>query len=360
MRALEEVTGSNNDSANNDSAICDSAASHTAASHTAAIAVDCAGGLLKPSSGIVVSGITKTYKGGKVKALNNLSLEVKPGEALGLVGPNGAGKTTLLSCLMGFLNVDSGSILVDGEAPDALVTRRVLGYLPERLTFDRWMTGRDYMQYHHELAGMPEATRKLDCEALLEKVELHPSTWSVAVKKYSRGMLQRLGFAQALVGNPRYLLLDEPASGMDPHGVMIVRQLLKTLKEDGLTILLNSHQLDQIEKVCDRVIFIKSGTVSRVEDLNEKVEQEEHLLIRWLASATALSKDDFGRVAQKECLTITEINSDFARVSTAGSAATVNLIKALVTANFPISEVRPEDTRLERLFINSSQEERSA
>jgi ABC-type multidrug transport system ATPase subunit len=118
--------------------------------------------------------------------------------------------------------------------------------------------------------------------------------------------------------------------------------------------------LDQIEKVCDRVIFIKSGTVSRVEDLNEKVEQEEHLLIRWLASATALSKDDFGRVAQKECLAITEINSDFARVSTAGSAATVNLIKALVTANFPISEVRPEDTRLERLFINSSQEERSA
>jgi ABC-2 type transport system ATP-binding protein len=318
------------------------------------------GGELLPRSGIVVSGITKTYKGGKIKALNNLSLEIRPGEALGLVGPNGAGKTTLLSCLMGFLLIDSGSILIDGEAPDALATRRVLGYLPERLTFDRWMTGRDYMQYHHELAGMPEATRKLDCEALLEKVELHPSTWSVAVKKYSRGMLQRLGFAQALVGKPRYLLLDEPASGMDPHGVMIVRQLLKTLKEEGLTILLNSHQLDQIEKVCDRVIFIKAGTVSRVEDLNEKIEQEEHLLIRWLSSATELRGEDFGRVAQKECLAITEVNSDYARVSTAGSAATVKLIKALVTANFPISEVRPEDTRLERLFIKSSQEEPTA
>jgi len=318
------------------------------------------GGELLPRSGIVVSGITKTYKGGKVKALNNLSLEIRPGEALGLVGPNGAGKTTLLSCLMGFLLIDSGSILIDGEAPDALATRRVLGYLPERLTFDRWMTGRDYMQYHHELAGMPEATRKLDCEALLEKVELHPSTWSVAVKKYSRGMLQRLGFAQALVGKPRYLLLDEPASGMDPHGVMIVRQLLKTLKQEGLTILLNSHQLDQIEKVCDRVIFIKAGTVSRVEDLNEKIEQEEHLLIRWLSAATELRGEDFGRIAQKECLAITEINADFARVSTAGSAATVKLIKALVTANFPISEVRPEDTRLERLFIKSSQEEPTA
>lgn len=110
-----------------------------------------ANGVLEPlpSKGIVVSGITKTYKGGKVKALNNLSLEVLPGEALGLVGPNGAGKTTLLSCLMGFLRTDSGSILIDGEAPDALLTRRILGYLPERLTFDRWITGRDYMQFHH-------------------------------------------------------------------------------------------------------------------------------------------------------------------------------------------------------------------
>ncbi len=307
-------------------------------------------------AGIFVENITKTYKGGKVKALNGLSLEIHPGEALGLVGPNGAGKTTLLSCLMGFLRIDSGSILIDGEAPDALTTRRLVGYLPERLTFDRWMTGRDYMQYHHELAGMPESTRKSDCEILLERVELPPSTWSMAVKKYSRGMLQRLGFAQALVGQPRYLLLDEPASGMDPSGVLIVRQLLKALKQDGLTILLNSHQLDQIEKVCDRVAFLQAGTVSRVEDMHVKIEQEENLIIRWLAEATDLGVEDFGRIAQKECLAIAEINQDFARVSTAGSAATVKLIKALVAADFPINEVRAEDTRLERLFIKSSKE----
>jgi ABC-2 type transport system ATP-binding protein len=316
---------------------------------------------LADAAGIVVDSVTKTYKGGKVKALDKLSLQIKPGEALGLVGPNGAGKTTLLSCLMGFLRIDSGSILIDGQAPDALTSRRIVGYLPERLTFDRWMTGRDYMQYHHELAGMPEATRRNDCEKLLTRVALDPSTWSVAVKKYSRGMLQRLGFAQALVGNPRYLLLDEPASGMDPSGVIIVRQLLRELKDDGLTFLLNSHQLDQIEKVCDRVAFLKGGTVSRVEDLRElskAVEQEEHLIIRWLNQGeTLLSAEDFGRVAQKEALAISEIGPDFARVSTAGSASTVSLIKALVLANFPINEVRPEDTRLERLFINSNKEE---
>lgn len=307
--------------------------------------------------GIVVDGVTKTYKGGKVRALDKLSLQLKPGEALGLVGPNGAGKTTLLSCLMGFLRPDSGSILIDGEAPDALTTRRIVGYLPERLTFDRWMTGRDYMQYHHELAGMPESTRKADCETLLAKVALEPGTWSMAVKKYSRGMLQRLGFAQALIGNPKYLLLDEPASGMDPTGVMIVRQLLRELKDDGLTFLLNSHQLDQIEKVCDRVAFLKNGSVSKVEDLHARIEQEEHLIIRWLNQGEPLSAEDFGRVAQKEALAISEIGADFARVSTTGSAATVSLIKALVHANFPINEVRPEDTRLERLFINSNKEE---
>jgi len=313
---------------------------------------------LPARAGIFVDRVTKTYKGGKVKALNELSLEIYPGEALGLVGPNGAGKTTLLGCLMGFLRTDSGTITIDGEAPDALTTRRLVGYLPERLTFDRWMTGRDYLQYHHELAGMAESTRKKDCEVLLARVELEPASWSMAVKKYSRGMLQRLGFAQALVGQPRYLLLDEPASGMDPSGVLVVRQLLKTLKADGLTILLNSHQLDQIEKVCDRVAFLKAGCVSRVEDLHNfsKIEQEEHLVIRWLASSLsssgqAISPEDFGRVAQKECLAITEIAGDYARVSTAGSTATVKLIKALVAADFPINEVRPEDTRLERLFI---------
>src|SRR5258708_40186396 len=97
------------------------------------------------TQGVFVDAVTKTYKGGKVKALDNLSLHIKPGEAFGLVGPNGAGKTTFLSCLMGFLKIDSGRILIDGEAPDALSTRRIVGYLPEGLTFDRWMSGRDYL-----------------------------------------------------------------------------------------------------------------------------------------------------------------------------------------------------------------------
>jgi ABC-2 type transport system ATP-binding protein len=306
-------------------------------------------------TGIAVDNLVKTYKGGRVKVLNGLSLKIKPGEALGLIGPNGAGKTTFLGCLMGFLQPDSGSIFIDGEPPDALFTRQVVGYLPERLTFDRWMSGRDYMHYHHELAGMPAADRITDCEQLLQRVELKSESWNMPVKKYSRGMLQRLGFAQALVGKPRYLLLDEPASGMDPAGVAVVRQLLKSLKDEGLTILLNSHQLDQIEKVCDRVAFIQEGKVGLIEDLREQVEQEQLLMIRWhRALAGDLSGEDGARVAQEANVIVEEIGPDYLRVRTRGSASTVKLVKALVSADFPVTQVSPEETRLERLFLTET------
>ena len=175
------------------------------------------------------------------------------------------------------------------------------------------------------------------------------------VKKYSRGMLQRLGFAQALVGKPRYLLLDEPASGMDPAGVAVVRQLLKSLKEEGLTILLNSHQLDQIERVCDRVVFMQEGKVGLVEDLREQVEQEQLLMIRWQrALAGDLSGEDCARLAQEANVIVEEIGPDYLRVRTWSSAATVKLVKSLVLADFPITQVSPEETRLERLFLSDS------
>ena len=301
--------------------------------------------------GIFVDRVTKTYRGGKVKALHNLSLEVRPGEAFGLVGPNGAGKTTFLSCLMGFLKIDSGQILIDGEAPDALSTRRLVGYRPERLTFDRWMSGRDYLNFHHELAGMPAGTRLADCEKLLTRVELDPSAWLKPVRKYSRGMLQRLGFAQALIGNPRYLLLDEPASGMDPGGVMVVRDLLRQLKEQGMTILLNSHQLDQIEKTCDRVAFLKDGAVIKIEDLRAVTVGEQYHTIRWLSEGGQdLTRENLTKIVKSMDLSLLEFEEGQAQIVTNGGASTASLIKALVLGGFPIIEVRPEETRLERLF----------
>lgn len=306
------------------------------------------------ATGIVVQNLTKTYRGRRVKALDGLSLTVKPGQAVGLVGPNGAGKTTFLSCLMGFLRYDSGDISIDGHAPEDMLSRRTVGYLPERLTFDRWMTGRDYMHYHHELAGRPESLRRRECEELLRRVELASESWAQPVKRYSRGMLQRLGFAQALLGNPRYLLLDEPASGMDPHGVLVVRNLLKELRKEGLTILLNSHQLDQIERSCDLVAFIDGGKVVRVEDLTEKKEEPQKLVIRFadsFVSSDGLSHEAFGTLTIKSSTELTEFAGHYARVTSPSQASTVGLIKHLVEAGFPIVEIRPEDSRLERLFM---------
>jgi ABC-2 type transport system ATP-binding protein len=224
-----------------------------------------------PAPAIVVSGLTKRYAGKPVPALRDVSFEVESGVVLGLVGPNGAGKTTLLGCLLGLLFPDEGRIRILGGQPGTPEVNRLVGYVPERLSFDRWMTGRAFVAYHHALAGRPPATRQPDVAETFDRVELEPSARRRRISTYSRGMLQRLALAQALVGKPRLLFLDEPTSGVDPHGVLLVRRLLAGLKADGVTILFNSHQLDQVERVSDRVLFLREG---RLADVPEGVRLE--------------------------------------------------------------------------------------
>jgi ABC-2 type transport system ATP-binding protein len=216
------------------------------------------------ASAISVSGLTKRYAGKPVPALRDVSFDVGAGVVLGLVGPNGAGKTTLLGCLLGLLFPDEGRIRILGGKPGTPDVNRLVGYVPERLSFDRWMTGQAFVAYHHALAGRPRATRRSDVAEAFDRVELEPSARRRRVATYSRGMLQRLALAQALVGKPRLLFLDEPTSGVDPHGVLLVRRLLAGLKGDGVTILFNSHQLDQVERVSDRVLFLREGRLADV------------------------------------------------------------------------------------------------
>ena len=180
---------------------------------------------------IEVAGVSKSYRRAKKLALANVDLVVEEGEILGLVGPNGAGKTTFMGCLLGLLFPSSGSIRIDGRTPDDLTLRRQTGYLPERLQFDRWMTGRAFIDHHHCLAGLPAAHRTGDVTAVLQRVGLEPAAWLTPIKNYSRGMLQRLGMAQALLGDPRFLFLDEPASGVDPAGVLAFRDILLDLRQ---------------------------------------------------------------------------------------------------------------------------------
>ncbi|MDR3614459.1 MAG: ABC transporter ATP-binding protein [Candidatus Obscuribacterales bacterium] len=305
--------------------------------------------LSTPGRGIIVEQLTKTYKKGKVKALNGLSLHIDEGETFGLIGPNGAGKTTFFGCLLAFLQADSGTITIDGMPPDALDVRKIVGYLPERLNFDRWMTGFDFLSLHHELALQPSQSRKTDCEELLTLVNLDKLAWKLPIKRYSRGMLQRLGFAQALIGKPKYLLLDEPASGVDPAGVILVRNLLKNLKDKGVTIVLNSHQLDQVEKSCDRVAFIKAGQVDTLENLRTPKVDVSEFILRWQPTGETQETEALQQIIMAAGAQLIEIVDNSAIISLPQDAI-ASTIKALILNGFPIIHAAENENRLERFF----------
>ncbi len=301
-----------------------------------------------PAPAITVAGLTKHYTGKPVPALRDVSFEVESGVVLGLVGPNGAGKTTLLGCLLGLLFPDEGRIRFLGGGPGTPEVNRLVGYVPERLSFDRWMTGQAFVAYHHALAGRPRATRQADVAGTFDRVELEPSARRRRIATYSRGMLQRLALAQALVGKPRLLFLDEPTSGVDPHGVLLVRRLLAGLKADGVTILFNSHQLDQVERVSDRVLFLREGQLADVPVLG--ADAPRTLALRWLADGGASLARQLAEAAAACDAEILEEATATARVRVPSDAAAARLVRALVAGGVPIVEAAPVEARLESLF----------
>src|SRR5687768_447220 len=197
------------------------------------------------------------------EVLKGIDLDVAPGEVVGLIGPNGAGKTTLMSCLLGFLHPDAGEITIDGNANDDLDVRRRTGFVPERMNFDARETGYTFLRYMARLSGVKDDAK---VGAMLERLGIANAS-NRRLAQYSRGMLQRLGMCQALIHEPQYVFLDEPTSGLDPNGVLLVRDLIAEQKQRGAAVLLNSHQLAEIEKVCDRVLFLRDGVIARMETL---------------------------------------------------------------------------------------------
>ena len=244
------------------------------------------------SDGIHVEGLTKTYRGGQVRALNGVSLSIAAGEAFGIIGPNGAGKTTFLGCLLGFLRPDSGRVTIDGLEPDD--PRGARGHrLPARASGDGPLDDRARVPRccHHALRA-PAGRRIAPRRSTRRSSASHSSTTprSGRSASYSRGMLQRLGLAQALLGNPRYVFLDEPASGVDPAGVVLFRRLLIELKSRGATLVLNSHQLDQVERVCDRVAFVSRGHVEAIETVAAGATVARVLRVRWSGGGGGLPR----------------------------------------------------------------------
>jgi ABC-2 type transport system ATP-binding protein len=230
---------------------------------------------------VVVRELAKTYREGwfsrdHVEALRGVSFHVERGEIFGLLGPNGAGKTTLIKILLGIVKRSRGEASLLGRAPGDRQGRRHVGYLPENLRIPRHHTGHTALAYFGGLSGLSAQEVRRRRDEILALVGL--TGWGhVSVRKYSKGMQQRLGLAQALLHEPEMLILDEPTDGVDPVGRSEMRSLLVRLKQAGKTIFLNSHHLQEIELVCDRVAILQHGLVrraGRVADLTLTPETE--------------------------------------------------------------------------------------
>ena len=202
-------------------------------------------------------------------ALKELSLSVQAGEVFGFLGPNGAGKTTAINVLLGFIPPTRGTAYLFGIDVRQPIARRRIGYLPEMTYYYKFLTAEELLRFYARIFGIPhlEADQRID--ALLKLVELEPARKRL-IKTYSKGMQQRVGIAQALINDPDLLVLDEPTSGLDPLGRMKVREIIQRLRNEGKTVFFSSHELGEVETVCDRVAIINQGelkTLGRVEEL---------------------------------------------------------------------------------------------
>ena len=200
------------------------------------------------------TGLEKRY--GRVHALSGVDIEVAEGQLVGLLGPNGAGKSTLVKIACGLVRPTSGQARVLGHPAGSIAARTALGYLPELFRYPGWAGGDEVLELHQRLAGSRGGGAER--RELLELVGLGDAG-DRKVEQMSKGMQQRLGLAQALIGQPKLLLLDEPTSALDPAGRIAVRELLEELRRRGIAVLLNSHLLSEVELVCDRVVIISKG-----------------------------------------------------------------------------------------------------
>jgi len=211
--------------------------------------------------------LRKVYGENKV-AVESLTLRVARGEVFGFLGPNGAGKTTAVKMLLGLVRPTSGSGLLLGTTIQRPAARRSVGFLPEHFRFHEWLRADEFLDLHGQLYGMSHADRRERIPRLFDRMGLADSSHK-RLSTYSKGMLQRIGLAMALLPRPSVVFLDEPTSGLDPFGRLLVRDVIREEREEGATIFLNSHLLGEVEATCDRVAFIRHGEVIQAGTIGE-------------------------------------------------------------------------------------------
>ena len=229
------------------------------------------------------------HGGGTIRALNDVSLEVQPGEIFGFLGPNGAGKTTMIRTLLGFLHATSGSASVLGldVVADSVAIRRRVGYLPGGIALYGALTGSASLEYYADLQQR-EAVRR---DELADRMQLSPTDLRRKVRDYSRGMRQKLGVIQALQHDPEIAILDEPTEGLDPLMQLAFYEILEDLRSEGRTIFMSSHNLSEVERVCNRVAIIRAGHLMAVQHVDELLaRRKRRVTLRWRGAAPDLSE----------------------------------------------------------------------
>ena len=239
------------------------------------------------SSALETRDLRITYRSGwrrlQREAVRGLSLAVQPGEVVGFIGPNGAGKSSTIKALMGFVEIGSGEASLLGEPAGSPAARRHVGFLPEVALYYPWLTPQETLWMYGRLAGLDRETTRRQSAELLERVGLKGRERE-RLKGFSKGMLQRVGIAQALLGSPRLLILDEVSSGLDPLGRRELRDLLLEQKEKGVTLFFSSHELTEVAQLCDRVILVNKGQVIDERPVPELLRELRRYWIRFRAA----------------------------------------------------------------------------
>lgn len=287
--------------------------------------------------------LTKAY-GPRITALNNLSLTIEQGTSFSLLGENGAGKSTLVRMIMGFIFPTSGTLRVFGEEHVALAHTRI-GYVHERPIFENRFTGRAYLTYLGQLSGLWDDVNRVRVQALLEQVNLHEAA-DRRIGTYSKGMLQRLAIAQALLTNPELLILDEPTSGLDPRSQWEVRQIIAGLRREGKTILLCSHYLSEVEALCDSVCILRHGHLL----LNGNVADLLHS--RGIVQIVLAQDVDGAKIVQALGIVeqVMEVQGNLLRIA---DTAQANVLARLVNGHVPIVSLTPVNRTLEEVYVDA-------
>jgi ABC-2 type transport system ATP-binding protein len=303
---------------------------------------------------IEIEGLSKTYRDGflgsrKIEALREVSFSVQKGSVFALLGPNGAGKTTLIKVLLGLVRKSGGNATLLGRPAGDRLSRAGVGYLPENHRIPRHLTGNSALAYYGGLSGVSRREVSRKRPELLRRVGL--DSWGkTPVRKYSKGMLQRLGLAQAMLHDPELLMLDEPTDGVDPVGRAEMRKVLQELKAAGKTVFINSHLLQEVELICDRAAILVQGKLRRVGLIEELRQQQPHVSLRLMGNQDAIHEalswatvESF-QIEPNQCVRVL--------VKTSGQPIVNRCIDELRRRNVDIVEVtHPRDT-LEEAFLD--------